>query len=241
MNIHKHNHNHNHKKIIFIIGMHRCGTSLLSNCIVKNGFSIGKTQNKDKNWQNPNGYFENDSFHTFHEKLLQLNKSNWHTINKDKMTYTDEHVHEYRQLITDEFENNTHLLIKDPRLTFFTEFLKEVCNDLDYYFIFCTRNKEECCNSLCKAQNISKEKAYNLYDTTHAYYDNSFLKINHSDLIYKNNKIINELLTFIGFKKNIILTSDLVNLELYRHKFYPIEIYPNRVPLDISEVIKNIL
>ena len=48
-------------KIIYIIGMHRCGTSLLANCLIKNGFSIGKSKNKDKDWQNPNGYFENDT------------------------------------------------------------------------------------------------------------------------------------------------------------------------------------
>ena len=55
----------NKPKIIFIIGMHRSGTSLLSNCLVKNGFSIGKTKNQDKNWQNPNGYFENDKINRF--------------------------------------------------------------------------------------------------------------------------------------------------------------------------------
>ena len=49
------------KQVIFVIGMHRCGTSLLSNCLVANGYDIGKSKNQDKNWQNPNGYFENDA------------------------------------------------------------------------------------------------------------------------------------------------------------------------------------
>ena len=62
-------------KIIFIIGMHRCGTSLLSNCLIENGFSIGKTKNKDKDWQNPNGYFENDALHEIHNELLKFNNS----------------------------------------------------------------------------------------------------------------------------------------------------------------------
>jgi len=64
-------------KIIFIIGMHRCGTSLLSNCLVKNGFSIGETKNKDKDWQNPNGYFENDTFAKIHNELLDYNVCTW--------------------------------------------------------------------------------------------------------------------------------------------------------------------
>ena len=78
----------NKQKIIFIIGMHRSGTSLLSNCLINNEFSIGKSKNTDKNWQNPNGYFENDNLLSYHKKLLKFNNSNWYTIRKKKMKYT---------------------------------------------------------------------------------------------------------------------------------------------------------
>ena len=154
-------------KIVFIIGMHRSGTSLLSNCLIENGFSIGKTKNKDKNWQNPNGYFENDAFTLIHDKLLQYNKSSWCSIRTSKMKYTQEHVQLYRNLIKSEFVNEELLLIKDPRLTFFVDFLKDVCgNNYEYKFLFLTRNKEECCNSLSKAQNKLYSVASNLYDIT---------------------------------------------------------------------------
>ena len=86
-------------KIIFIIGMHRCGTSLLSNCLIKNGFSIGKTQNQDKNWQNPNGYFENDTLTNFHEELLAYNNSDWLNINTTHMIYNNNHINRYRILL----------------------------------------------------------------------------------------------------------------------------------------------
>ena len=109
----------NKPKIIFIFGMHRCGTSLLSNCLIENGFSIGKTKNKDKNWQNPNGYFENDALHKIHNELLKFNNSDWLNINKCKMEYNNYFIDKYRNLLKTEFENDNLILIKDPRLTFF--------------------------------------------------------------------------------------------------------------------------
>ena len=97
-------------KIIFIIGMHRSGTSLLANCLIENGFSIGKNINKDKNWQNPNGYFENDSFTNFHDNLLNYNNSTWIDINTNNMKYTDTHIIDYRSFI------KTNLLINNLSL-----------------------------------------------------------------------------------------------------------------------------
>ena len=207
----------NHK-IVFIIGMHRCGTSLLSNCLVENGFSIGKTKNKDKNWQNPNGYFENDAFTHIHEQLLKYNNCSWSSIRKNKMKYTQEYVELYRKLLKYEFKNDELILIKDPRLTFFVNFLKEVCvNNYEYYFLFLTRNKEECCNSLCKAQNKSYSDASDLYDITMSYYTNDFLKINHNDIINNNNDTLDIIAKFCNFSliKN---TEKIVDYKLYRNR-----------------------
>ena len=204
-------------KIVFIIGMHRCGTSLLSNCLIENGFSIGKTKNKDKNWQNPNGYFENDAFTNIHEKLLRYNKSTWFNITKTKMDYNPDHIKYYRNLLKTEFENESLILIKDPRLTFLVDFLKEVCgNNYEYNFLFLKRNKEECCNSLSKAQNINVKVCNNLYDVTMKKYSKEYLMIDHNDIIYKNNFIIKNISKHININLNNN-TNYLVNMSLYRN------------------------
>jgi len=206
------------KKIIFLIGIGRSGTSLLSNCLINNGFSIGKTKNNDKNWQNPNGYFENDSFTSIHDKLLSYNASKWNNITKDKMGYTKTHVNEYRNLLEREFNGDDKILIKDPRITFFTDFLKEVCEGkYKPYFIFCTRDRHECCISLSKAQNMTYEDCGKLYDVTHNYYSDEFLKIDHGDTIHNNSETIKKISDFYGFeiKKD---TSEVVDLNLYRNR-----------------------
>jgi hypothetical protein len=198
--------------------MHRSGTSLLSNCLIENGFSIGKTKNQDKDWQNPKGYFENDRFGAFHNRLLRDNNSRWDIITKNNMHYTNEDVVEYRNLINEEFTNSELCLIKDPRLSFFTKFIKEVCSDLyEYYFVFCTRDKEECCTSLSKAQKISYTNAEILYDKTHINYINDFLKVDHNDTIYKNQEVLDSISKFCDLDFNND-TTNLVDLDLYRNR-----------------------
>jgi len=206
-------------KIVFIIGMHRCGTSVLTNCLIENGFSIGKNKNTDKNWQNPNGYFENDTFTKFHEKLLKFNSSTWLKINKNKMEYTLNHVIEYRKLLEKEFIQNNLIIIKDPRLTFFVDFIKEVCNEkYEPYFLFLLRNKKECIQSLSKAQNISVEECSILYDNTMQKYNDKFLKIDHHDIIFNNNNVIEQIYNFLNLQ-NYKKTEHIINMELYRNKY----------------------
>jgi hypothetical protein len=208
----------NKPKIVFIIGMHRSGTSLLSNCLVENGFSIGKTKNTDKDWQNPNGYFENDAFTHLHDKLLNYNNSSWCSITKEKMDYTQDHIEEYKHLLKTEFDNLNLILIKDPRLTFFVDFLKEVCsNNYEYKFLFLKRNKKECCNSLSKAQNKNIEVCKNLYDITMSKYCEEYLMIDHNDIIYKNDLVIKDISKYININLNNN-TSDLVDMDLYRNR-----------------------
>ena len=206
------------KIVIFIIGMHRCGSSLLTNCLIENGFSIGKTKNKSKNWQNPNGYFENDKLTEFHDYLLAYNYSNWLNIKTDKMNYNIEHINKYRMLLQSEFDNENLIVIKDPRLTFFVDFLKDVCNNhYNYKFLFLTRNKEECCNSLSKAQNKSYNETSKLYDRTLNEYNESFLKINHNDIINNNNDTLVKIANFCNFP-HIKNTKELVDYKLYRNR-----------------------
>lgn len=206
-------------KIIFLIGMHRCGTSLLSNCLVENGWDIGKTKNQDKNWQNPNGYFENDLFTDFHNKLLEYNGCLWNYLPKDNLEYTQSHVEEYRKLLSKEFHKGK-ILIKDPRLTFFQNFLKEVCDGLyQPYFIFCTRDKKECCNSLTLAQGIPYKTSEFLYDKTHQYFNSECLPINHRDVIYNNTQVMNVISSFCQINLDLD-TSGIVDLNLYRNRIF---------------------
>lgn len=205
-------------KIIFIIGMHRCGTSLLSNCLHENGWNIGKTKCLDKDWQNPNGYFENDRLLHIHEQILEYNNSTWLDIKTKDMVFTDEHVLDYKNALKLEFDQSNKILIKDPRLTFFKTFLHKVCEqDFDKKFIFLTRNKDQCTRSLCKAQNKSIDNCSQLYDITHECIESTDLLLNHNDIVYNNDIVMNIISSHINEPINIS-TLEIVDYQLHREK-----------------------
>ena len=135
------------------------------------------------------------------------------------MDYTQDHIEEYIKLIKTEFGKNKNLiLIKDPRLTFFVDFLKEVCaNNYEYKFLFLTRNKTECCNSLSKAQNQNIKVCNNLYNITMKKYCEEYLMIDHNDIIFNNYLVIKDISQFIDINLNNN-TNNLVDLNLYRNR-----------------------
>ena len=207
----------NRRKVIFIIGMHRCGTSLLSQCLVNNGFEIGKTKNNDKDWQNPNGYYENDRLTDLHNKLLFQNDSCWWNYAKSYMLHTAANIAIYRDTLRKEFEGCTNILIKDPRLTPFSDFLLKVCDkEFEPYFLFLKRNKEECCRSLHLSQRLAMDKCETLYDKTMSYTDHieNHLLIDHKDIITNNKEVIKRISEFCSIPLKD--TSNLVDMSLYR-------------------------
>ena len=130
----------------------------------------------------------NDKFTEFHDELLRFNNCAWNTLKRGKYTWTQDHLRGYRKLIQDEFGPDKNIVIKDPRLTFFEDFLVEVCKERYISrFLFCTRNREECCNSLAKAQNIPHAQAEAVYDISHNFINDTMEKIDYEEV--RNNKI----------------------------------------------------
>ena len=204
-------------KIIFVLGMHRCGTSLLTSCLEKSGYSIGKSRNKDMDIQNPRGYFENDRFTEAHNALLAFNECDWKSP-KRGMGFTKQHVSGYCALIEEEFHWAEQIVIKDPRLTFFGDFLDEVVEsiDRDVYYLFCTRDQREVIHSLVKAQGVTQSEASRLYSMTHECKRPKMLTVNHRDLVYENARVMNVISQHCSHDYRD--TRDLVRQELHREK-----------------------
>lgn len=203
-------------KLLFIIGMHRCGTSVLTSYIETLGYSIGKNKNQDKDWQNPKGYWENDSLTSFHDKLLSYNNCEWYSVNKVNLQYTTQHVKEYSKLILEQFDSEK-IVIKDPRLSFFVNFLIEVSNELkaDINIIFATRNKKECITSLTKSQKLGITSCKKLYDTSMKCIRDNMLKICYNDFI-KNNLLCREKICKYLEEEDSNINK--IDLNLYRNK-----------------------
>ena len=204
------------EKILFIVGMHRCGTSVLTSYIETLGYDIGKSKCKDKDWQNPNGYWENDLLAAMHNNMLLFNGFNWSNVNKENLNYTKGHIEEYRKLISSEF-TSSKIAIKDPRLSFFYDFMLGVSDVLGSQLkvIFATRNKQECISSLNKAQNLDLKKCADLIGVTSKCYKGEMLKVNYNDFVKNNDESRLEICNFLKEKDSGV---NVVDTSLYRNR-----------------------
>ncbi len=204
------------EKILFIVGMHRCGTSVLTSYIETLGYDIGKSKCKDKDWQNPNGYWENDLLAAMHNNMLLFNGFNWSNVNKENLNYTKGHIEEYRKLISSEF-TSSKIVIKDPRLSFFYDFMLGVSDVLGSQLkvIFATRNKQECISSLNKAQNLDLKKCADLFEITNKCYRGEMLRVNYNDFVKNNDRSKLEICNFLKEKDSGV---NVVDTSLYRNR-----------------------
>jgi len=106
---------------VFIIGMHRSGTSALGGALEALGLTVGKTvMPPNSELGNPKGYCENHALMHFHDRFLTSIGSKWWDAQPvDDERFSDAPARQFReellQLLVDEFGQNRPL-IKDPRM-----------------------------------------------------------------------------------------------------------------------------
>jgi len=108
------------KKCIIVLGMHRSGTSVLSNLVSLMGCHIGRTDTMPKRADNPKGFFENYKIYKFNQNLLEENNVSW---DEYSFTVKDIHKNQFRNyveqakvIIQEEFNYVNLFFIKDPRM-----------------------------------------------------------------------------------------------------------------------------
>ena len=108
------------KEAIFIIGMHRSGTSVLARSINLLGYHLGEKvlpPAKD----NPDGFWENDSVVKINDSILKKLDSGWADYralpkNWEQMDCLNEEKAKITHLLQSDFGSSDKILIKDPRL-----------------------------------------------------------------------------------------------------------------------------
>jgi hypothetical protein len=106
---------------IFIIGMHRSGTSALAGALEPLGLSVGKTVMPPHVGQgNPKGFYENLTLTKLHDDFLESIRSNWQhdqPVREDRFSgwTASRFQRKLLQSLVDEFGPDRPL-IKDPRL-----------------------------------------------------------------------------------------------------------------------------
>lgn len=97
---------------VFILGMHRSGTSCLAGCLERCGLYLGDVRRAGR--FNARGYYELRSVERLHDQILGLNRAAWHRPPQRVQ------VHPYHRQaleeIADQLSRQRHCGLKDPRL-----------------------------------------------------------------------------------------------------------------------------
>ncbi|MEE9339962.1 MAG: glycosyltransferase [Methylococcaceae bacterium] len=157
------------KRIIFVIGMHRSGTSLVTKAIQVIGADLGNNL-MPAELSNPKGYWEDiDVFH-FNERLLDYINVRWDipsilTTVDFKETKFNSWKKEATQLLRIKITNCDLFAIKDPRISLLIPFWESVAKTLTVkiQYVVAVRNPIDSSRSLIKRNNFDETKGLALW------------------------------------------------------------------------------
>jgi hypothetical protein len=151
------------KTVIFVLGMHRSGSSAFTGAINKywpEGVSFGRLVGL-VNESNPKGFFESEHILSFnHHLMLRLGVEWYDTKSLSKEVYQNVYLNStnfarLREIFLNDFGNCDTIVIKDPRIIVLWELYTQVMKDLGwkYKIVTITRSNQEICQSLIKRNN----------------------------------------------------------------------------------------
>lgn len=162
------------KKAVLVLGMHRSGTSLLTQILCLSGATPPENLLQPSS-DNPGGYWESEPVIAFNDYLLEQTGNTWNTYQpiseswfKDKKRKADKE--RAVQLIKDEFGCTNLIALKCPRLCrlapFWTEALLEAGYDIASFIII--RTPEEVFRSLAARAESPELQSVSVTNPTHA-------------------------------------------------------------------------
>ena len=143
---------------VFILGMHRSGTSCLAGCLERCGLTLGAVRRSGR--FNAKGYYELRAVARLHEQILGLNGGAWHDPPKRVV------VHPYHQQalkeIADQLSVHRPSGLKDPRLVLLLDsWLELVAPPIRLVGTF--RHPLAVAQSLARRNGIAEEEAIDLW------------------------------------------------------------------------------
>lgn len=211
-------------KVLIILGMHRSGTSLVSNWLFNCGLFLGDELYRASEF-NKNGYFEDVKFLNLHKKLLLEN--NIHSSGHEEIgnvILTEKQIKEISTLVKSK-NKKLQWAWKEPRTCLFLEYYKKILPNAVFLVVY--RDCNEVVASLVKRERkykknllgrlkktLSVKKWSNHYSKIWLHYNTILLnqfKVKDENVIYteynsllKNDKIIFNKLKKNGFDLNYI-------------------------------------
>ncbi len=181
------------KPPVFVIGMHRSGTSLLTGLLAACGAHPGRTENlTGPNQHNPKGFWENNQFRDINDQLLRSQDCEWDSplgFSPDKADPALlARLKQQAVKVFEQFPDQTCPLVKDPRVCLTLPFWKAHFGALAPVLI--VRNPIEVARSLFRRNRIPLPIGIALWElyNWHAARELAALQpvlCRHEDLLYR--------------------------------------------------------
>lgn len=142
---------------IFVIGMHRSGTSMVAGMLKHLGVHFGDERDMlPANSANELGYFEHQRVLALNDALARANKVSWRTLPSldvsSHLAGQDDYVAGVKDL-ADELNRHAPWGIKDPRLSFFLPFWRARAGKA--HVVVCIRKPDAVARSLSRRNGLS--------------------------------------------------------------------------------------
>lgn len=141
---------------VFVLGMHRSGTSMAASICEALGYHVGEEANLlPRNEFNQLGYFENVDAVSVNEKLLTENGLNWRVLPaavKKRLTGVSDYLKAIEEIVAG-LESNRPWCIKDPRLSFLLPHWRAAAPDAAA--LVCLRRPEAVAYSLQRRNDLA--------------------------------------------------------------------------------------
>lgn len=154
-------------KVILICGMHRSGTSCITEYLSTNGYDVGSNLIPKIQEVNSRGFFEDREIVDINTLILSRLGFEWHSlglINCRLIPITTEFIDLYdraRDYIKGLLSENRNLVLKDPRFSITISFWERVFNDInvDIRCVYMIRHPSSVIESLEKRDKFSSDKS----------------------------------------------------------------------------------
>ncbi|MBY8957981.1 glycoside hydrolase family 99-like domain-containing protein [Pseudomonas sp. MIS38] len=184
------------KRIIVVLGMHRCGTSVITRALSTLGVDLGDHLMPPSDGNNDKGFWEDIDFNQLNIELLQALGHDWHSltpVNPNEWLHPelDKFKARAKEIVRSKFQNTDCFGVKDPRMARTMPFWIEIFEDLalDTAYIIAYRNPGSAARSLAARDGFELEKGYFLWQEhmllSLKYSENSLRVIVDYDLILK--------------------------------------------------------
>ncbi|WP_186342865.1 glycosyltransferase [Allochromatium palmeri] len=155
--------NEKKKSCLFVIGMHRTGTSAVAELLQEHGFDFGQDLLAANAW-NPHGYFESQAVIRLNDALLASGAAHWHTLFHD-LPATGALIERARPdvqtLVSQVFGTADAIAIKDPRLCQLLPVWRTLLQEAGYRvgYLVMVRDPLACADSLARRDGFAPLKS----------------------------------------------------------------------------------